>query len=83
MATSDTPRASDDRQTAERKSRTVDERIPEHEATADVPAKALTGAFAANVPQSGIGVPTGDTLGPGEQVLEQERKAQRTPTRHG
>lgn len=83
MATSDTPRVSDDAQTAERKSRSVDERIPDHEATADVPAEALSGAFAANLPQSGSGASTGDDLGPGEEVLVQERKAQRTPTRHG
>ncbi|MEP7004097.1 MAG: hypothetical protein ABI888_06105 [Chloroflexota bacterium] len=83
MAESDTPRVSDDAQTAEGKSRTVDERIPDHEATADVPAEALTGAFAANVPQSGNGAPTSADLGPGEEALEQERKAQRTPTRHG
>lgn len=79
-------RASDDLETAERKSKSVDERIPTRADTDDVPEIALPGAIAANMPQGGIGRegPLGqDTEGPGEAALEKERKAQQTPTARG
>ncbi|MDP9320891.1 MAG: hypothetical protein M3P16_07325 [Chloroflexota bacterium] len=81
-----TPRASDDLATAERKSKTVDERIPEREATDSVPEIALPGSAGAYVPQGGIGregPPGTDISGPGEAALEKERKAQVTSTSHG
>lgn len=79
-------RASDDLATAERKSKTVDERVPARTDTDVVPQIELPGAIAANVPQGGIGRegPLGtDTPGPGEAVLEKERKAQQTPIVRG
>jgi len=79
-----TPRASDDLETAERKSRSVDERLPERQGTDRVPELELPGTGAAFVPQSGIGRDgpfSEDREGPGEQALEQEAKAQRTQPR--
>jgi hypothetical protein len=81
-----TPRASDDLETAERKSKTVDERVPAREATDVVPQVVLPGAIGANVPQGGIGregPPGTEPFGPGQAVLEKERKAQKPPTSHG
>jgi len=66
-----TARASDDLETAEKKSKTIDERAPE-EPDPDVMAE--------------IGIPgaiTTDMPGPGEVVLEQEGKAQRMPPVRG
>ena len=80
-----TARESDDLETAERKSKTIDERVPARDAI-DAPEILLPGAVAANLPQGGIGRegPYGtDAPGPGEVVLEQESKAQRTPTARG
>jgi hypothetical protein len=76
------PEPTDDLETAEAKSGTVDERIPEHYATDDAVGRA--GAPAMGMPQAGIGLPTpGQDLGEGERALEAERKAQRTPKRPG
>jgi hypothetical protein len=80
------PEPTDDPETAERKSLTVDERVPAREGPDLVPGAVLPGAVGPYVPQAGIGreSPLGDDLpGPGELVLEQERKAQRTPTQRG
>jgi hypothetical protein len=85
MTKSDTPRASDDRETAEHKSRSIDERVPDHR-HGDAPAAAgLRGAFGANIPQAGLGNfgPLEDDLGPGEEVLDLERKAQRAHPQRG
>ena len=81
-----TPSASDDPETAERKSKTVDERIPAREATDGVPEVVLPGSAGAYVPQGGVGregPPGTDVSGRGETALEKERKAQITPTSHG
>ena len=86
MANTDTPRPSDDLETAERKSRSVDTRVPERDGPDVVPEVQLPGAFAANVPQQGLGAAgplDGGDLGPGEAALDRERKAQETPIRHG
>jgi hypothetical protein len=72
-----TPRATDDLETAERKSKTVDERAPEHEATDDIPEIELPGAIMRGGPMGT------DDLGPGEIVLEEEAKAQRSKTVRG
>src|SRR5260221_11067773 len=80
------PRASDDLETAERKSKTIDERIPTRTDTDVVPEIQLPGAVAANVPRGGIGRegPLGaEPHGPGEAALEKERKAQQTPIARG
>lgn len=66
-----TARASDDLETAEQKSETIDERVP-----ADPEPDVM----------SELGVPgaiTTDMPGPGEIVLEQEAHAQRSPTVRG
>lgn len=80
-----TPRPTDDLETAERKSGTVDERVPARQESDVVPEIELPGAVAAFLPQSGIGRhgPLSDALGPGETALEQEGKAHRTPTVRG
>ena len=85
MANSNTPSASDDLETAERKSLSVDERVPDRQGSDIVRAIELPGAPAANIPQQGLGGGpiNGGDLGPGEAALEVERKAQETPTRHG
>ena len=86
MTRSDPPAAADDRETAERKSRSIDERIPDREGPDAVPARDLPGAFGANLPQSGLGAlgpRDGGELGPGEAVLDRERQAQRAPTQRG
>jgi len=85
MANSDSPSASDDLETAERKSLSVDERAHERQGPDIVRPIELPGAPAANIPQQGLGggpVDGGD-LGPGEAALDVERKAQETPIRHG
>lgn len=86
MPDQEKPLATDDRETAERKSLTIDERVPERQDPDVVPEVELPGAVGPYVPQAGIGRegPLGtDTPGPGELALEQERKAQRTPTSRG
>jgi hypothetical protein len=73
----DEPEVDDDLETAQAKSGSVDERIPERFATDEAPAVAGTPAM--GMPQAGVGLPgPGEDLGEGERVLEQERKAQRT-----
>jgi hypothetical protein len=83
---SKTPKPADDLQTAERKSKTVDERVPTRLDTDVVPEIELPGAIAPNVPQGGIGREgplATETPGPGEVVLEKEQKAARTHTARG
>ncbi len=73
----DEPETTDDLETAQAKSGSVDERIPEHYATDGVAGAA--GAPAMGMPQAGIGLPLpGEDLGEGERVLDLERKAQRS-----
>jgi hypothetical protein len=72
-----TARETDDLETAERKSKTIDERVPEPEDTDAIPEMELPGAITRGgpiLPEMGS-----DSPGPGEVVLEQEAKAQRTP----
>ena len=86
MAERDTPKATDDLVTAERKSRTIDERVPERMDPDVVPEVELPGSAGAYVPQAGIGATRplgGDAPGPGEQVLENEAKAQKAPIQRG
>jgi hypothetical protein len=71
------PRASDDLETAERRSKTVDERLPEQETDTAAESEELPGAIARGGPLAS------DAPGPGETVLEQESKAQRGPTIRG
>jgi hypothetical protein len=78
MPNDKTPRPTDDLGAAERKSKTVDERVPERQSTDEVAEMELPGAIARGGPILGT-----DTPGPGEQVLEQEAKAQRSPTARG
>ena len=80
MPKSDTPRLSDDRDTAEHQSRSVDERVPDHHIDAADPLVLIPGAFGTNIPQGGLGATdqiAADELGPGEEALAIERKAQR------
>jgi hypothetical protein len=72
------PRPTDDLGAAERKSKTVDERVPERQSTDAVAEIELPGAIARGGPILGTDAP-----GPGEKVLEQEAKAQRSPTARG
>jgi hypothetical protein len=69
-----TARETDDLETAERKSKTIDERVPEPADTDAIPEMELPGAITRGGPILGS-----DSPGPGEVVLEQEAKAQRTP----
>jgi hypothetical protein len=69
-----TARESDDLETAERKSKTIDERVPEPDDTDAILETELPGAITRGGPILGTDAP-----GPGEVVLEQEAKAQRTP----
>jgi hypothetical protein len=80
------PESTDDLETAERKSLSVDERIPNRQDPDVVPEIELPGAVGPYVPQAGVGreAPLGGEMpGPGERVLEQERKAQRMPPARG
>jgi hypothetical protein len=73
-----TPRASDDLETAQHKSKTVDERVGEPQSSdAVAETQELPGAITRGGPLSS------DTPGPGEVVLERESKAQRGPTIRG
>lgn len=86
MSQHDTPKITDDRDAAERKSRSVDERIPERESTDLVPGIELPGAFGAQLPQAGLGASgpiDGGELGPGEAALAKEAQAQRAPIQRG
>jgi hypothetical protein len=76
------PEPSDDLETADAKSGSVDERVPE---SLGVERAAAAGpAPAAFIPQAGIGVqPPLDDLGPGEAVLEKEREHLRIPKQRG
>ncbi|HAF08493.1 MAG TPA: hypothetical protein DCK98_00205 [Chloroflexi bacterium] len=81
MGDQDKPRTTDDLGAAERKSKTVDERVPTRLDTDVVPEIQLPGAIGANIPQGGIGREgplAADAPGPGEIVLEQEARAQRS-----
>ena len=83
---SDKPQPTDDLQTAERKSKSVDERVPERLASDVVPEVAGPGAAGAFIPQGGVGIgdpPGGGALGPGEAALEHESHAQRQPIQRG
>lgn len=70
----------DDLETAQAKSGSVDERIPEHYATDRVHADDPIPA--AGIPQGRL-TPGDDKLGEGEEILELERKAQRAPKQPG
>jgi hypothetical protein len=86
MAERDTPTATDDLVTAERKSKSVDERVRTRSDPDVVPELELPGSAGAYVPQAGIGAtgPLGsDAPGPGERVLEHEAKAQKAPIQRG
>ena len=77
---------SDDLETAEEKSKTIDERVPQRQDPDTVPETVMPGTAGAFVPHAGVGVegPLGDAMpGPGEKVLEQEGKAQRMPPVRG
>lgn len=83
MANTDTPRPSDDLETAERKSRSVNARVPDREGPDVVPAIQLPGALAANVPQQGLGAAgplEGGDLGPREAALGREGRVKRRPS---
>lgn len=78
-----TPTPSDDREAAEQKSRSVDERIPD-QAAAPSPAVDAPGAPA--MPYAGLGASTDPITadrGPGEAILEKERSAQRSKIQPG
>ena len=77
------PEVDDDVETAQTKSGSVDERVPEHLGSDDA-----TGidapAPAAHLPQAGVGVPRAvDEMGPGEAVLNKEREHLRIRKRPG
>jgi hypothetical protein len=69
-----TARETDDLETAERKSKTIDERVGEPQDSDAIPEIELPGAITRGGPILGS-----DRPGPGEVVLEQEAKAQRMP----
>ncbi len=73
-----TARETDDLETAERKSKSVDERVPTRQSSDAVPEIELPGAITRGGPILGTDAP-----GPGEVVLEQEAKAQRERTVRG
>lgn len=73
----DEPETTDDLETAEAKSGSIDERVPEGFPTDAVGIDAPVPASA--IPQAGIAVPhPGEEPGEGERVLDLERKAQRS-----
>lgn len=80
----DEPEITDDLEMAQAKSGSVDERLPEPTGVDTV----MTGSAgrpvpATHIPQGGIGVPAIERPSEGEQALEVERKATRTPKRPG
>ncbi|GAC1698688.1 MAG: hypothetical protein NVS9B6_09160 [Candidatus Limnocylindrales bacterium] len=78
-----TPQPTDDPETAERKSESVDERIPEQIAA---PIPVIDAPGAPTMPYAGLGVqtdPVSADLGPGEAVLRQESAAQRSKIQRG
>ena len=77
------PKPSDDLATADAKSGSVDERVPESFGV-DQAMGVDEPAPAAILPQQGVGVPSGlDDIGPGEAVLEKERQHLRIPKQRG
>lgn len=71
---------------ADQERRSIDEIVPERQDPDVVPEVVLPGSAGAFVPQAGIGRegPLGGApLSEGELALENERKAQRTPTARG
>ena len=77
------PETDDDLATAEAKSRSVDERVPE---TYGIDRAKGVGspAPAAYVPQGGVAVPGAqEDIGPGEAVLDKEREHLRIPKQRG
>jgi hypothetical protein len=78
------PQTDDDLATAEEKSRSVDERVPEPYGV-DKAKGVEAPAPASFIPQAGIAVPRSldDEAGPGEAVLEKERQHRTTPKRPG
>lgn len=78
-----TPQPTDDRELADRKSESVEERVSEKDAT---PTPVIDAPGAPTMPYAGVGVltdPGGADLGPGEAVLKQEGSAQRGTTQRG
>jgi len=78
-----TPQPTDDLETAERKSGSVDQRVPDSTAA---PIPVIDAPGAPTMPYAGLGVrtdPVTDDLGPGEAVLRQEGSAQRSKTQPG
>jgi hypothetical protein len=78
------PETTDDLETAEAKSGSVDERVPESYGVDK--AKGIDApAPASYIPQAGIAVPRSldDEPGPGEAILEKERQHRTTPKRPG
>jgi hypothetical protein len=77
------PDPSDDLATANAKSGSVDERVPESYGV-DRAAGIDEPAPAAMLPQAGVGIPRAvEDLGPGEAVLEKEREHLRIPKQRG
>ena len=78
----DEPKTTDDLETAEAKSRSVDERVPERLATDKIGVDAPVPA--SHIPAGRVpGPPVYEDEGEGERILEAERKALRTPKRPG
>lgn len=78
-----TPRPTDDPETADRKSESVDERIPDQ---IGAPVTGIDAPGAPTMPYAGLGVrtdPVSADLGPGEAVLRQESAAQRSKIQPG
>jgi hypothetical protein len=79
----DEPEPTDDLATAEAKSRSVDERVPESYGMDRAKGVEQPGP-ATYIPQGGVAVPGGvEDVGPGEQVLDKEREHLRVPKRRG
>lgn len=72
----DKPEIDDDLETAEAKSGSLDERLPEPTDVDRI--KAERPVPATHIPQGGLGFPAVDRPSEGEQALEVERKAQRS-----
>jgi len=79
----DEPEVDDDLATAEAKSRSVDERVPEIFGI-DRAKRVEAPSPAAYVPQGGVAVPGRvEDIGPGEAVLDKEREHLRIPKQRG
>jgi hypothetical protein len=87
MDKKDEPKPDDDLEAAEAKSKSVDERVPEHLFPPTKEKRVhVGGAPAVNLPEAGIGQPAGvpdDAPSEGERVLEQERRATRSDKQPG